>query len=197
MTVRPITAADILPAAEYEARRKTLRAENVARKRDRRISVGPYLTLFFENRDTMWMQIHEMLRIEKGGPDQIAGELAAYNPLVPKGSELIATMMIEVEDTDHRAVMLARLGHVEDRITLTFAGATVVAEPVDPSTERTTPEGKTSAVHFLRFALTPAQVTAFRAPGTQVVVGIDHPNYTHLAVLPEAARQSLAEDLEP
>ena len=193
---RHITAADILPAAEYEARRKALRAQNVARKRDRRISVGPYVTLFFENRDTMWMQIHEMLRIEKGGPDQIAGELAAYNPLVPKGSELIATMMIEVEDTDHRAVMLARLGHVEDRITLAFAGTNAVALPVDPDVERTTPEGKTSAVHFLRFTLTPAQVAAFRAPGTQVVVGIDHPNYNHLAVLPDAVRQSLAEDLE-
>ncbi len=143
------------------------------------------------------MQIHEMLRTEKGGAGQIADELEAYNPLVPRGSELIATMMIEIEDPDHRAAMLARLGHVEDEVSLAFGGWTVPGLPVDPDVERTTPEGKTSAVHFLRFALNPAQAAAFRAAGTQVVGGVDHANYAHLALLPEASRRALAEDLDP
>ncbi|MSP82897.1 MAG: DUF3501 family protein [Alphaproteobacteria bacterium] len=194
---RAITPADILPAAEYEARRKELRAAHVARKRARRIAAGPYITLFFENRDTMVMQIHEMLRIEKGGAGQIEGELAAYNPLVPMGSELIATMMIEIEDAAHRAVMLARLGHVEDVITLAFSGWTVTAEPVDPETERTTADGKTSAVHFLRFPLAPAQRAGFATPGAQVIVGVAHANYAHLAVMPESMRAALALDLDP
>ena len=191
---RAISRADILDPATYERRRAELRAQNVERKKARRVHVGPFATFHFENRDTMWMQIHEMLRIEKGGEAQIDGELEAYNPLVPRGHELTATMMLEIEDPQHRAVVLARLGHIDETITLSFAGETVKAMPVNPEEERTTPEGKTSSIHFLRFAFAPAQIAKFRAPGTQVVLAFAHPNYAHAAVVPEAVRAALAED---
>src|SRR6185312_1813640 len=95
---RAITEADILSDAEYQARRKELRVEAIAMKKNRRVEVGPFATFTFENWHTMWLQVHEMLRIEKGGKGQIAGELEAYNPLIPQGSELIATLMLEIED---------------------------------------------------------------------------------------------------
>lgn len=196
MTARAITRADILDPAEYERRRAGLRARNVERKKARRVHVGPFATFHFENRETMWVQIHEMLRIEKGGEAQIAGELQAYSPLVPQGRELIATLMLEIEDAEHRAAVLARLGGVETTTAMSFAGETVRADPVDPGEERTTPEGKTSAVHFLRFPFTDAQVAKFRAPQTQVVLGFAHPNYEHAAVVPEAVRKALAEDFD-
>jgi hypothetical protein len=144
----------------------------------------------------MWIQIHEMLRIERGGEAQIEGELAAYNPLVPKGRELVATMMIEIDDAARRAVVLGRLGHIEDSVTLSLEGESIRAVPVEGEGERTTPEGKTSSVHFLRFPFTADQVALFRKPGTQVVLGVAHPNYGHLAVVPEAVRAELAADFD-
>lgn len=191
---RVLTRADILDPADYERRRAELRAANVERKKARRVHVGPFATFHFENRDTMWMQIHEMLRIEKGGEAQIEGELEAYNPLIPQGRDLTATLMLEIEDPQHRAAVLARLGHVEDTITLAFAGETVTAEPINPDEERTTPEGKTSSIHFLRFRFSPEQIERFRAPGTQVVLAFGHANYAHAAVVPETVRQALAGD---
>ncbi|MEX2649749.1 MAG: DUF3501 family protein [Alphaproteobacteria bacterium] len=196
MTARAITRADILDPAEYERRRAGLRARNVERKKARRVHVGPFATFHFENRETMWVQIQEMLRIEKGGEAQIEGELEAYNPLVPKGRELIATLMLEIEDAQHRAVVLQRLGGVENTVTLGFAGDTVRALPVHPDEERTTPEGKTSSVHFLRFRFTDAQVAKFRGPQTQVVLGFAHPNYQHAAAVPETVRLALAGDFD-
>lgn len=193
---RAITRTDILDPATYEQRRAELRARNVERKKARRVHVGPFATFHFESRDTMWMQIHEMLRIEKGGEAQIDGELEAYNPLVPQGHELTATMMLEIEDPQHRAVVLARLGHIDESITLSFAGETVKALPVNPEEDRTTPEGKTSSIHFLRFVFAPEQIARFRTPGTQVVLAFAHPDYAHAAVMPEAVRAALAEDFD-
>lgn len=194
---RELTRADILAPDDYERRRSDLRAANIRRKASRRVQVGPFVTLQFENRDTMWMQVHEMLRIEGGGEAQITGELAAYNPLIPKGHELIATMMIEIDDPHHRGAVLARLGGIDETVTLSFGGKTVAALPVNPEEERTTPEGKTSAIHFLRFPFAPDAIAAFRAPGTQVVLAFAHDNYRHAAVVPEAVRQALVQDFDP
>src|SRR5271156_6870961 len=99
---RKITPEDLLPVAEYDVRRKTLKTNLIPMKRQRRIEVGPFATFYFENYATMWLQVQEMLRIEKGGEEQIAGELDAYNPLIPQGDELIATMMLEIEDATRR-----------------------------------------------------------------------------------------------
>ncbi|MEJ0043646.1 MAG: DUF3501 family protein [Rhizomicrobium sp.] len=190
---RKITAADILPDADFNAQRKTLLAQSIADKKNRRMEVGPYATFYFENYQSMWLQVHEMLRIEKGGAEQIPGELEAYNPLIPQGSELIATMMIEIEDGARRDRELRRLGHIEEAVFLDIGGARIEATPTDYE-DRTTADGKTSSVHWLRFVFTPAQIAAFRAGTEPVVIGTSHPNYGHMAVVPQAVREALAGD---
>jgi hypothetical protein len=194
MTKHAIAASDIMPMADYAKIRREHRKALVLVKKNRRLEVGPFATFHFENYDTMWAQIQEMLYIEKGGDEQLQGELESYNPLIPQGRELIATMLIEIEDEIKRARILATLGHIEDTITLSFGGETVTAGPAD-SAERTTPDGKTSAVHFLRFTMTDGQAAKFKTAGTQVLLGIAHANYGHIAVMPEATRAELAQDL--
>jgi hypothetical protein len=192
---RAITRADILPMADYAKVRKERRAALVLEKRQRRVEVGPFATFHFESYATMWLQVHEMLYIEKGGEAQIADELAAYNPLIPQGGELVATFMIEIEDAARRARELAKLGGIEQSVSLSFAGHNIRAVPED-DIERTKADGKTSSVHFLHFPFSAAAITAFRAPGTQVMLGVAHPNYGHIAVLPEATRALLAQDFD-
>lgn len=188
-----LTRADILPMAQYTAERAERRKALVALKKNRRLSVGPHATFFFENYETMWQQIHEMLRIEKGGEEQVADELRAYNPLIPKGRELVATVMFEIDDADRRHRVLSALGGVEAHMEIKIGGETVRGRS-EADVERTNAAGKTSSVHFIHFDFTDAQVDAFRHPGAPVMVGIAHPNYGHLAVMPEAVRAALAED---
>jgi Protein of unknown function (DUF3501) len=190
---RKITPADLLPIAEYDSRRKTLKANLIPMKRQRRIEVGPFATFYFENYATMWLQVQEMLRIEKGGEEQIAGELAAYNPLIPQGDELIATLMLEIEDEKRRNAVLLTLGGIEESVFLEIGGDMVRATPTEYD-DRTTADGKTSSVHWLRFKLTPEQIARFRDGGQKVVLGISHPNYGHMAVLSAEARAALAKD---
>src|ERR1700743_1771939 len=111
---RKITEADILPLGEYESRRKSLKQNLLPMKKLRRVEVGPFATFYFANYATMWLQVQEMLRIEKGGAEQLAGELEAYNPLIPQGEELIATMMLEIEDANRRHHRLLTLGGIEE-----------------------------------------------------------------------------------
>ena len=190
---RKITHADILPMADYGAMRKAKRHDMTDVKKNRRLSVGPYATFYFESYETMWMQIHEMLFIEKGGEEQIADELRAYNPLIPQGNELVATVMFEIEDQLRRDRELRRMGGVENFVALKVGGETITAVS-ESEVERTTDEGKTSSVHFFHFPFTPAQVAAFRDPGTEVLAVISHENYGHMAMLPAAMRAALARD---
>jgi hypothetical protein len=191
--VYKITRADILPTAAYNDQRNELRTASIAAKKDRRMEVGPYATFYFENYDSMWLQVQEMLRIEKGGEDQIDGELEVYNPLIPQGHELIATMMLEIEDGNRRDRELRRLGHVEDSVFIEIGQDRITATPTDYE-DRTTPDGKTSSVHWLRFTFTPSQIEAFKAGKDRVVIGVGHANYGHMAVMPDATRQALAKD---
>jgi uncharacterized protein DUF3501 len=191
---RQLTRADILPIEHYARDRREHRRRIGEIKRDRRIEVGPFCTFYFENYDTMWHQVHEMLYIERGGEAQIADELVAYNPLVPQGDELVATVMIEIEDAAQREKALSRLGGIEHRMFLAIGGERV-AGTADPTRENTSPQGKASAVQFLRFPLTARQKAAFRTHGAPIVVGIDHANYGHMAVMPESVRAALADDL--
>ena len=190
-----ITPADLIPIAEYAKDRKERRSAMSALKRNRRVEVGPFATFYFECYDTMWHQIHEMLYIEKGGEEQVPDELRAYNPLVPKGEELVATVMFEIDDPKRRAQVLARLGGVEETATITFAGETVKGVP-EADIDRTTAAGKASSVQFIHFPFTKAQIEKFRTPGTQVVIGFSHPNYGHMAVMPETVRATLAKDFD-
>jgi len=191
---RAITRADILDPELYAKERRELKRKLTEVKRHRRVEVGPCATFYFENYETMWHQVHEMLHIERGGEMQIADELAAYNPLIPQGDELIATVMFEIENPVQRAATLARLGGVESHIYLSVGGERIAGIP-DPTRENTSPDGKASAVQFLRFPFTPAQKAKFRASGTQIICGIDHPEYGHMAVMPELVRAALAVDL--
>jgi hypothetical protein len=190
-----ITADDIIPMAQYGEQRGERAAALSAIKRDRRVEVGPHATLYFENYDTMWHQIHEMLYIEKGGEEQIAGELAAYNPLIPQGRELVATFMIEISDPERRARILAGLGGIEETITLTVGGETIAVIAED-DIDRTTAEGKASAIHFLHFPFSDAQVEAFRQTDAEIVLSIAHPGYRHMAIIPEPVRTALAGDFD-
>ncbi len=190
-----ITQGDILPPETYAAERKARRAQMVEVKRHRRIEVGPVCTFYFENYQTMWHQVHEMLFIEKGGAEQVEDELRAYNPLIPKGKELVATVMFEIDDPIRRKAFLSRLGGVEDTAFLEFAGQRVVGTP-EADVDRTSADGKASSVQFIHFALTPEQIVAFRAAGTQVVIGFEHPAYGHMAVMPDAVREALAQDFD-
>lgn len=192
-TERRITPADILSAAEYDQQRKALKANLIPMKKLRRIEVGPFATFYFENYATMWLQVQEMLRIEKGGAEQVPGELAAYNPLIPQGDELIATMMLEIEDGDRRNATLLTLGGIEETVFLEIGGDVIRATPTEYD-DRTTPDGKTSSVHWLRFKLTADQIAHFRNGTERVVLGVSHKNYGHMAVLGIETRAALAKD---
>jgi hypothetical protein len=192
---RRLTREDILPLAEYAAIRDEQRKRITGIKRLRRLEVGPFAAFYFESYDTMRHQVQEMLYIEKGGDAQIEDELSAYNPLIPQGSELVATVMFEIDDPVRRNSALMRLGGIENHVFLDVAGERIRGEP-DPTRENTSPEGKASSVQFLRFPFTEGQITRFKIPGAQVIAGFDHPNYGHMAVLPESVRAALAKDLD-
>ncbi len=192
-TERKITQADILAPAEYDQQRKSLKANLIPMKKLRRIEVGPFATFYFENYATLWLQVQEMLRIEKGGAEQIPGELAAYNPLIPQGDELIATLMLEIEDEKRRNAVLLTLGGIEETVFLEIGGDVIRATPTEYD-DRTTPDGKTSSVHWLRFKLTATQIAHFKNGTERVVLGVAHPHYGHMAVLTAEARTALAKD---
>ncbi len=190
---REITRADIMPMSEFAAVRDERHRAIGEIKRNRRFEIGPFVTIYFESYDTLWWQVHEMLYIEKGGEQQIDDELAAYNPLIPNGAELVATLMFEIVQPERRQQILATLGGVEDTVTMSLAGETIAAVP-EGDVERSTAEGRTSSVHFLHFPFAPEQAAKFRAPDAKVTVGIGHPRYSHSAVMPEAVRHALSDD---
>jgi hypothetical protein len=192
---RSLTRADIMAMADYVAERGERRKRMAEMKRSRRVEVGPFATFYFENYATMWHQVHEMLYIEKGGEAQIADELRAYNPLIPQGDELVATVMFEIDDEARRKTALERLGGIEDHMVLSIAGKQVRGTPEGDRENTRGEDNKASSVQFVHFRLTPAQAARFRASGAQILLGFDHPNYGHLALIPEKVRATLSEDL--
>lgn len=192
---RSISRSDLISIDAYRAIRKEKRAELVAKKRNRRMEVGPVATFHFENFETMWLQIQEMLYIEKGGEAQIDDELRAFAPLIPNGRELIATVMFEIDEPIRRKNFLAKLGGIEETAFLRFAGETVKGVP-EADVDRTNAAGKASSVQFIHFPFTAPQVAKFRQPDTEVILGFSHPAYGHMSVMPEATRAALAGDLD-
>ena len=192
---RQITREDILPMASYEAERRELRRDLVAKKKFRRQDVGPVCTFYFENYDTMWAQIHEMLYIEKGGEEQIADELSAYNPLIPQGRELVATVMFEIDDAQRRKTFLSKLGGIEETAFFEVDGERVVGKP-EEDVDRTTADGKASSVQFIHFPFSDVQIAKFKSPGTRVILGFSHPEYGHMTILPEEVRAALSKDFD-
>ena len=188
-----ITRDDILSRETYSTERKQHAKRISALKAERRVAVGPDATFYFESWDTMWFQIQEMLHIEKGGEEQIPDELAAYNPLVPKGKELVATMMIEIPDPNRRQKVLAGLGGIEETLTFHVNGEKIrgVAEE---DVDRTNAQGKASSVQFVHFSFTDAQIDLFAASNSDVRISIEHPNYRHMAGLSVTTIAALSKD---
>ena len=192
---KELTRDDIMDMAAYGAIRMERRREIVADKKNRRVHIGPHATFYFENYWTMWLQVHEMLYIEKGGEAQIPDELNAYTPLIPKGRELIATVMFEIDDPAKRAAILGELGGVEETFFLSIDGAEVTAT-AETDVDRTSAEGKASSVQFVHFHLTDDQAAKLKGGAGEVILGIKHPAYSHMTILPPATRAALAGDLD-
>jgi hypothetical protein len=193
VNARRITPEDLLPDAEFAKVRRERRAALLPIKRLRRVELGPVCTVYFESYETMLFQVQEMLLTEGGGAAQVPDELAAYNPLIPQGSELVATVMFEIEDPVRRAATLARLGGVEHEFFLQV-GSDRIGGVTEGDEERTREDGKTSSVHFLRFPLEGHQAALFRDPATSILIGCSHESYSHLAGLSPATRAELAKD---
>ena len=194
MTVKTeITREDIIDMADYGATRKQRRREMIARKKPRRVAIGPDAHAHFENYDSMWLQVHEMLYIEKGGEAQIAEELAAYNPLIPNGRELVCTVLFEIDDPVRRAQVLGGLGGIEETMFLRIGGEDIIGQS-EKDVDRTNAAGKASSVQFIHFPFTDAQAEKFRKPGAEVIVGFNHPAYGHMARITEETRETLASD---
>jgi hypothetical protein len=193
MTPRKIEPSAIIPLPQYAGERAERRKRMAELKKNRRLEVGPFAAFYFESYDTMLHQVHEMLFIEKGGAEQLPDELAAYNPLIPQGAELVATVMFEIDDPLRRARVLANLGGVEHKA-FVRVGSDIIRGVPEEDQERSREDGKASSVQFIRFPFTAQQIAAFRGGAGDVIVGFDHPNYGHMAVMPSAVRQALAQD---
>jgi hypothetical protein len=190
-----VTRDSLLSLEAYSRARNEFRARVMAHKKTRIVHIGGHVTLIFEDELTIRYQIQEMLRAERIFEDEgIDEELAAYNPLVPDGSNWKVTMLIEYPDAEERRVMLARLIGIEDRVWVQVEGCPRVYAIADEDLERETGE-KTSSVHFLRFELERPMIAGLRS-GASLAAGVDHPHYSHSAsVLDAAVRASLIEDL--
>ena len=195
MSNRQINPDDIMDLEAYLSIRKDKRREMSLIKKDRRVEVGPFATFYFASYETMWHQVHEMLAIEKGGAEQVPDELEAYNPLIPQGRELIATVMFEIDDPLRRKTVLSRMGGVEENMYLEVNGERVSGK-AEEDVDRTAADGKASSVQFVHFPLSDAQADVLKNSGARVIVGIDHENYSHMAVMSEPTRTALAGDLD-
>ena len=192
---REVTKADLIPADEYAKDRKAYRKEIVSYKKDRRISLGPYANFYFESYETMKAQIQEMLHIEKGGDEQLKDELAAYNPLIPNGKELVATLMFEIDNPLSRAEFLNKVGGIEEKVFLKISGEIINSIP-EQDVDRTSAEGKASSVQFIHFKFTEAQVEKFKNFSNEIIIGVDHEMYAHTVTLTENNKKALALDFD-
>lgn len=192
--LRTIAPEDVLTLEQFELIRSDKKQEALARKALTRLAVGPNATALFETWDSMWLQIHEMLRIEKGGEAQLADELAAYDPMVPKGSELTCTLLFEVADPVRRDAFLRTIGGIENHISIQVGGQTIRARPEGDIERTRAHDNKASAVHFFHFDFTGAAIDAWRSGEGAAMLVIDHPGYGHAAMFGADARAYLARE---
>ena len=191
--LREVTKADLIPADEYAKNRKAYRKEIVNYKKDRRVALGPYANFYFESYETMKAQIQEMLHIEKGGEEQLKDELAAYNPLIPKGKELVATLMFEIDNPLSRAEFLNNVGGIEEKVFLKIGNEIIKSIP-EQDVDRTSTEGKASSVQFIHFEFSDEQVKKFKDMSTEVIIGVEHEMYAHTVKLTKNNKQALSLD---
>ena len=190
---REIQKSDIMPLDAYIKNRKELRKNIVNFKKNRRVALGPYATFYFESYETMLAQVQEMLYIEKGGDEQLHDELIAYNPLIPNGKELTATLMFEIDNPISRAAFLGKVGGIEEMVFMKINGETVKAVP-EEDVDRTSAEGKASSVQFIHFNFTDEQIQKFKSSDVNIELGMDHKEYSHTTKLTKENISSLSAD---
>ena len=190
---RQIEKQDLIPLDIYTKNRKQIRKDIVEFKKDRRIALGPYATFYFESFETMLAQVQEMLYIEKGGDEQLKDELIAYNPLVPNGKELTATLMFEIDNPISRASFLGKVGGIEEKVFMKIDDAVIKAVP-EEDVDRTSAEGKASSVQFIHFKFSDDQITKMKSGKADVQLGIEHKEYAHTTKLTEVNIKSLSAD---
>ena len=190
-----IKEEDVIDIDNYIKERNNIKKEISLLKQNRRIPVGPHATFYFECYQTMIYQIQEMLFIERGGKEQLLDEIKAYNPLVPKGKELVATLMFEIDNEKKRKDFLNSVGGIEHETFIQIGENKVVAKP-EADTERTSEDGKASSVHFLHFELSDDLVKLFVKDDTKVMLGFDHPNYKHFSEVSEVSKKELSNDFD-
>jgi hypothetical protein len=188
-----INESDILSRDEYKTQRKTLREKMVLRKRNRRLDIGPYITIYFENRDTILHQINEMVYIENGGKDQIKEEISAYKSLIPNGKELVATLMVEIDSPIKRADFLGKMGGFEENLDLTINNIVIKGNP-ESDVERTTAEGKASSVQFVHFEFDDDAINEFKNTNQDIIITINHNNYKHSTIMSKETKNELSKD---
>ena len=190
---REIQKEDIMPLDVYIGKRRELRKNIVDYKKNRRVALGPYATFYFESYETMLAQVQEMLYIEKGGDEQLQDELSAYNPLIPNGKELTATLMFEIDNPISRAAFLGKVGGIEETVFMKINGEKIKAVP-EEDVDRTSAEGKASSVQFIHFNFTDDQIEKFQSNSTEIELGIDHKEYSHSTKLSKENIASLSAD---
>jgi hypothetical protein len=190
---RQVEKEDLMSVDVYAKSRKKIRQDLVEFKKNRRIALGPYATFYFESFETMVAQIQEMLHIEKGGDEQLKDELTAYNPLVPNGKELTATLMFEIDNPISRSAFLGKVGGIEEKIFMKIDNELVKAVPED-DVDRTSAEGKASSVQFIHFQFNDDQISKIKSGNINIELGIDHKEYSHTTKLTEENTKSLSAD---
>ena len=190
---REIQKQDIMPLDVYIKNRRELRKSIVDFKKNRRIALGPYATFYFESYETMLAQVQEMLYIEKGGDEQLKDELLAYNPLIPNGKELTATLMFEIDNPISRAAFLGKVGGIEEKVFMKINGEKIKAIP-EEDVDRTSTEGKASSVQFIHFNFTEEQIQKFKSNNAEIEIGIEHEEYSHATKLSKECISSLSAD---
>ena len=190
---REIQKEDIMPLDVYIEKRRELRKSIVDYKKNRRVALGPYATFYFESYETMLAQVQEMLYIEKGGDEQLKDELAAYNPLIPDGKELIATLMFEIDNPVSRSAFLGKVGGIEQNVFMKVDGEIIKAIP-EVDVDRTSADGKASSVQFIHFKFNDKQIEKFKLSSLNVEIGIDHKEYSHTTKLTDLNLKSLSAD---
>jgi len=190
---RIVEKVDLVDSKTYEQNRTQLRKNLVQFKKKRRVPLGPYATFYFECFETMLAQIQEMLYIERGGDEQLKDELNAYNPLIPKGKELVATLMFEIDDPSLRTNFLNKVGGIEEKIYILIAKEKIMAiSEID--LDRTSAEGKASSVQFIHFNFSDEQISNFKNYDNELIIGIEHDLYNHTAKVSQQTRDALVVD---
>ncbi len=190
-----IKEEDVIDIDRYISERTEIKKKISVLKKNRRVPVGPHATFYFECYQTMIYQVQEMLYIERGGKEQLYDEIKAYNPLVPKGKELVATLMFEIDNEKKRKDFLNSVGGIEEKIFIEINKEKIFAKPED-DTDRTSDDGKASSVHFIHFHFSQSQIESFIKNDNNVIIGFDHKNYSHFSQISEESKEELSNDFD-